>query len=301
MVMIVKQKFDLLKGTENVLHLSAAEIKKQSVENGARKIFVVIELMKSRINHYTKNKVFDKISLPSERKYLHVLNLPNYPLPVSYNIPTKGMVININPFGIDDVETTKPGPYNLYALMVYAIVFSEMVSGKIKISEKQSRVIADYFVSVLMRLFGKQYGLLGSFSTEIPKLKFLTNLYILDSFFGIKGPTAYKKAAAASAFNPNEVVDKLPKYDFSNINNLIIALSDFGVMPNLNRHLFAQKLLQFFGVNVIPAFEDCSRFVATLATSDIKGSNVVSTYLSKYNEREFGKILEISKAIFKRK
>ena len=298
--MIVKQKFDLLKNTDNVLHLSAAKIKSVSVENGPYRVFVVIELMKSRISHYTKKKVFDILEFPSKRKSLHVLRLPDYPLPVSYNVPTKGMVINISPFGIDDIETDKPGKFNLYALMVYAIVFSDMVSGKIKISEKQSKVIADYFVSVLIRLFGKQYGLLGSFSREIPKMKFLTNVYILDSFFGIKDQRAYRIAAANSAFNPNEIIDRLSRYDFSNINFFIKALSDFSVMPNISRSLFAQKLYTFFGINVMPAFEDCSRFVATLATSDIKGSNVVSTYLSKYNAREFGKILEISKAIFKR-
>lgn len=299
--MIVKQQFDLLKGVDNVLYLSKSEINKYSVENGARKVFVVLELMKNRINHYTKDKVFDKITKLSERKYFHVVNIPSYPLPISYNVPTKGIVLNLSPFGIDDIQTDKPGVFNLYALMVYAIVFSDLVSQKMKVSDKYSAVIASYFVSVLIRLFGKQYGLLGSFATEIPKMKFLTNLFILDSFFGIKGNDAYKKAATASAFNYKEDIDKLNKYDFSNINNFILSLSDFGVMPNINKHIFAAKTLRFFGINVMPAFEDCSRFIATLTTSEIKGSNIVSTYLSKYNERDFLKILEISKVIFKRK
>ena len=298
--MIVKQKFDLLKGIDNVLHMSSSEINSVSVEIGPRKIFVVLELMKGRINHYTKDKIFNKLTNLNERKFLHVVNLPNYPLPVSYNVPTKGMVINISPFGIDDVETTKPGAFNLYALMVYAIVFSDLVSGKTKVGDNYSSVISSFFDSVLIRLFGKQYGLLGSFSTQIPKMKFLTNMYILDSFFGVKGLQAYKKASTSSAFNYKEIEQTLPKYDFSNINDFILSLSDFGVMPNINRHIFAAKSLRFFGLNVMPAFEDCARFIATLATSDIKGSNVISTYISKYNERDFAKILEISKIIFKR-
>lgn len=299
--MVVKEKFDLLRGVDNVLKMSMSELNKQSIENGPRKIFVMLDLMKNRINHYTKKKVFEKVTLLAERKHLYVVNLENYSLPVSYNVPTKSMIINVSPFGIDDIETTKPGPFNLYALMVYSIVFSDLISGKMKVTDKYSKVIADYFVSLLIRLFGKQYGLLGSFAIQIPKMKFLTNMYILDSFFGVKGPAAYKKAATASAFNYKEIQDELPKYDFSNINNFIISLSDFGVMPNINRHIFASKLLRFFGLNVMPAFEDCSRFIATLATSEIKGSNVVSTHLVKYNEREFGKILEIPKVIFKRK
>lgn len=299
--MIVKEKFDLLKGIDNVLKMSKSEIAKYEVDNGPRKVFVILELMKGRINHYTKKKVFNKVTNLQERSFLHIVNIPTYSLPVTYNIPTKSMVINLSPFGVDDVETTKPGVFNLYALMVYAIVFSDLISGKMKVTDKYSGVIADYYVSVLIRLFGKQYGLLGSFAIQIPKLKFLTNTYILASFFGVKGNKAYKKAAAASAYPHDEILDKLSKYDFSNINDFILSLSDFGVMPNLNKHIFAAKLLRFFGLNVMPAFEDCSRFIATLATSDIKGSNVVSTYLSKYNEREFAKILTIPKIIFQRK
>jgi hypothetical protein len=299
--MIVKKKFDLIKGVDNVLNLSSSQIKKAEVDNGPRRVFVNIEMMSNRINHYTKERVLNTLTVLEKRKYLHVLNLPDYPLPVSYNIPTKSMIINVSPFGITDIETNKPGPFNLYALMVYSIVFGDLVSGKMKITEKYSSVISSFFDSVLIRLFGKQYGLLGSFATQIPKLKFLTNLYVLTSFFGIQGITAYKKAATASAYNFKEIVDRLPRYDFSNINNFINALSDFGVMPNLNRHTFGAKVLRFFGINVIPAFEDCSRFVATLTTSDIKGSNVISTYISKYNERDFAKILEISRVIFKRR
>ena len=299
--MVVKPKFDLLRGIDNVLRMSSSEIKRYEIENGPRKIFVVLELMKSRINHYTKDKVFDLISNKVKRTKIHVVNLPQYPLPISYNIPTKSMVINVSPFGVDDVETNKPGAFNLYALMVYGIAFRDLVEGKIRVTDNYAPVISSFMGSILIRLFGKQYGLLGSFSTEIPKMKFLTNLYILDSFFGIKGPNAYKKAATAAGFNYKDMEDRLRRFDFSNINDFIKALSEFGIMPNMSRHLFAAKALRFFGLNVMPAFEDCSRFIATLATSDIKGSNVVSTYISKYNERDFAKILELSRVIFKRK
>lgn len=299
--MIVKEKFDLLKGVDNILRLSSPQISKFEVENGPRKVFVVVDMMKGKISHYTKDKVINTLTNLNERKYLHVVNMPDYPLPVSYNIPTKSMVINVSPFGVDDVETTKPGPFNLYALMVYSLVFGGLISGKTKVTEKYSEVMSSFLLSVLIRLFGKQYGLLGSFSREIPKLKFLTNLYVLTAFFGVKAPASYKKASTASAYNYKEIEEQLKKYKFENISDFISSLSNFGVMPNINKHVFAAKLLRFFGLNVMPAFEDCSRFISTIATADIKGSNVVSTYLSKYNEREFSKILEISKVIFKRR
>ncbi len=299
--MIVKEKFDLLKGVDNILNIPSSRIKNMEIEIGPRKLFVVLDLMKNRINHYTKDKIFKLISSIEDRKKIHVIVYPTYSLSVSYNKPTSGQVINLSPFGVDDILTTKPGPQNLYALMVYSIIFSELVSGKFKISNKYSTPITNYLTSVLLRLFGKEYGLLGSFSSEITKLKFLTNSYILGSFFGIVGLPAYKRAAAASTFDYRPIKDKLKRYDFKNINDFILSLSELGVMPNLNRHNFTARVLRQFGFNFLPALEDLSRFIATIATSEIKGSNVVSTYLYKYNERDFSGILEISKTLFKRK
>ena len=298
--MIVKEKFDLLKGVENILNIPSSRIKQMQVEIGPRKIFVVLDMQKNRISHYTKDGVLNLISDTEARKKIHVVAFPAYSLSVSYNKPTKGQVINLSPFGIDDI-TEKPGPQNLYALMVYSITFSDLVSGKYKITDKYSPPIASYFISILLRLFGKQYGLLGSFASEIGKLKFLTNLYVLSSFFGITGPSVYKRASASSAFDHRSIGDKLKKYDFTNINDFILSLSELGVMPNLNRHIFASRVLRQFGLSFLPALEDVSRFIATITTSDIKGSNVVSTYLHKYDERDFNRILEISKALFKRR
>lgn len=299
--MIVKEKFDLLKGVNNTLNLSTSILKNIEVENGPRKVFVVLDLTKNRISHHTKKGVFDLISDVNSIKKLKIVNLPSYSLPTSFNNPTQDKIVNLHPFGIDDILSNKPGPQNLYALMVYSIVFSDLVTGKFKLNVKFATPITNYFVSIFIRLFGKEYGLLGSFSSEINKLKFLTNLYILSSFFGIEGITALKRSAAASAFDYRKIQDKIKRYDFSNINDFILALSETGVMPNINRHIFTAKVLRQFGFNFLPALEDCSRFIATIATSEIKGSNVVSTYLYKYNERDFNQILEISKEIFRRK
>lgn len=299
--MIVKEKFDLLKGVDNIINIPSTRIKSLEIEKGQRKLFVVLELMKNRINHYTKDAIFNLITGIEARKKIHVVVYPTYSLSVSYNKPTSGQVINLSPFGVDDILTTKPGPQNLYALLVYSIIFSDLVSGKFKVSNKYSTPITNYFVSILLRLFGKEYGLLGSFSSEIPKLKFLVNAYVLGSFFGMTGTPGYKRAAAASAFDYRPIQDKLKRYDFKNINDFILSLSELGVMPNLNRHNFTARVLRQFGFSFLPALEDLSRFIATIATSDIKGSNVISTYLYKYNERDFNKIIEISKALFKRK
>lgn len=298
---MVKRQFDLLKGVDNTLKLSSSAIKNVSIDIGPRKIFVNLELEKNRINHFTKDRVFGLLSKIEARKIINVVNLPNYALPISYNEPTSGIVINLSPFGIDDILSTKPGPQNLYALMVYGITFSEIVSEKMKISTSYAAVMADYLTSLLVRFFGKQYGLLGSFSDQIIVLKFLTNCYLYGSFFGITGVPAFKRAGAASAFNFKEIENKLKRYDFTTINDYILSLSELGVLPNINRHIFAGKFLKQLGLNFLPALEDVGRFVSVITTSDIRGSNIVPTWISKYNERAFNSILEISRTIFKRK
>lgn len=301
--MIVKEKFDLLRNTDNVTNLSKSKVKSSEIDIGPRKIFVNLEMEQSRINHYTKDKVFKLISAKGKReKELQVVVVPEYPLSVTYNKPTKSQIINLHPFGIDDISTGKPGYQNLYALMVYSITFSSLVTGKFKVSDKYATPIANYFTSIFIRLFGKEYGLLGSYTREINKLKFLINAYVLASFFGKEGAAAFKRAGAAAAFDYKPYADKLKRYDFKNINDFILSLSEMGVMPNLSVHYFAQKVLrQFGGVGFLPALEDGSRFISTIATSNIKGSNVVSTYLNKYDQRSFNQILEISQTLFSRR
>lgn len=297
---MVKQKFDLLKGVENIIKVSSGTINNALVANGPRKIFVNLELERQRINHFSKNRVFNLITSKSARQRINVVKFDKYALPVTYNVTTKAMIVNISPFGVDDILSTKPGPLNLYALMVYAITFSDLVSGKMRVNERYSSVMSDYLTSLLIRFFGKQYGLLGSFSSEIVKLKFLINCYVLGSFYGITGLRAWRMASTASSYSYKDIEDKLKRYDFTTINDFITSLSETGVMPNINRHLFAGKMLQMLGLNFMPAMEDLSRFISILTTSDIKGSNIVPPWISKYNERAYQSILEISRNIFKR-
>ncbi|MHA1816196.1 MAG: hypothetical protein ACTSX1_09340 [Candidatus Heimdallarchaeaceae archaeon] len=295
--MILKEKFDLLKGVDNILTLSPAEVKRNLIENGPRKIFVTMELEKGRINHFAKEKVYKLISGKKVRQVINVLDLKNYSLPISMNKKDKKIIINISPFGVDDILTTKPGPIDLYTTLVYGMVFHAVATKKLVVQPNLHVPISDFFVSLIVQFFGKQYGLLGSFSSQIVKLKFLTNVYILQSFFGLTGRNLYTKASVASSFDYREIEDKLKKYNFLNINDYILALSDFGVLPNINRHIFAGKLLNQFKLNFLPALEDLSRFMGIIAGTSVRGNSFLPTYIFKYNERAYYSILEIIKKI----
>jgi hypothetical protein len=297
--MIIKKQFDLIQGVQNTLELSFSEIKSKEIEKGPRKAFVVLDLLRSRMSHFTKDRVMTLVKGLQKRESLSFVFLEDYSLPVSYNYPTNSIVINLAAFGTDDITTSKPGPVDLYASIVYGITMKDIIIKKVKINDSYVAPISSFLHGVLMRGFGKEYGLLGSFTNQISTLKFLVNSYVLSSFFGITGLSNYKRSSTGSGVDYREYKDKLDNYDFSNINNFILALSYFKVFPNINKHLFANKILQKFTIEFLPALEDISRFISVITTSDITGTSVAPTYISKYNERAYSSILEISRMIFK--
>jgi hypothetical protein len=298
--MVIKKKFSLLSNTPNILSLSPTVIKSISIDNGYRKVFVTVEMSRRNINHFTKDKVI-KLVTDVKKDRINVINLQSYSLPVSYNKPTKKIVINLSPFGVDDITPSQPGERNIYACVVYGICFEELVTGRSTVSEKHFAVITNYINSILIRSFGKKYGLLGTFAVELPKLKFLTCCYILASFFGVTGTKAYRKASIASTYDYSLIEKDLNKYDFSDIKDFIKALSDLKVMPGLNVYMFLAEIVKRFGFNFLPALEDLSRFISILTASNIPGTSVVPSFLSKYDETSFNNILQISKSIFKRR
>ena len=294
----IKENFNLLKGIPNILNLNSKEIKKYSIENGPRKIFVLLELSKNRINHFSKDKVYSMISNLEKRKSVAVVNLPEYNLHVSYNRPTKQIILNLSPFNLDDIYPTEPDIKNLYTQLVYGILFKNLIDSREKIKSSYFIPISNFLFSMLIALFGKEYGLLGTYSSNISILNFLVNCYILSSFFGITGEKCYKLSGTTTSFNYKEIKDKLDTYDFTNIENFIKSLSELGVMKGIDKYSFTNKFFKI-SISFLPALEDFSRFICIMNCISMKGSNIVPTYISKFNEDSFKRIIEISKLMFK--
>lgn len=296
--MVVKENFILLKSIPNILYLKSSEIKQYSIEKGPRKVFVVLELNKNKINHFTKDKVYNIITDLNKSKRLAVVNIPDYNLYVSYNRPTRQVVLNISPYNVDDIDS-RIDPKNLYTQLVYGILFTNLILEKVKLKDSYFSAISSFLLSLFMGLFGKEYGLLGSYSTNITKLNFLINCYVLSSFFGITGQRCYQLAGTSSSFNYKLIEERLSSYDFSNIESFIKSLSNFGVMTGIDKYSFTNKLFKIGGINFLPAVEDLSRFISILTCISMRGSSLVPTYLSKYGSDSFSRVIEISKLMFK--
>lgn len=294
-----KENFDLLKGVPNVLNLSSSVLEATALRNGHEKISTVLNLTEKSINHFTKDKVMKFVNSKYFKNSVIITNLQNYNIPVTYNLKTKQIVLNLTPLEVDDISAVKPDPRVVYSLIVYGLMFSYMIEKKIMISYKNTATISNYLLSMFVKIFGKKYGLVGAYSTEIPKVKFLTSLYILISFFDKPlDRITLNEASAMSQFNYRDMENELASYKFSTFPELIIALSETGAMPGLNKYNFTGDVLRPLGLNMLPAFEDLSRFVSIIMTSSIPGSTLIPGHISRYNESEYKNIVSMAMTLF---
>ena len=297
--MFIKDQFSLLKNTPNVLSLSPGALNSITVDNYSetnRRLYAYLKLSENRVSHFTKDKTFKFIeNIDIRDKYIRVVNYKDYPLPVSYNKTTGHIIINLSYFTVNDLSMIDQK--DLYATIVYGICFFNLVTGKGKVKEEYSNTICNFMLTMFVRIFGKEYGLLGAYSKEILKLKFLISCYVLTSFFGASGDI-YKKAHSVSGFDYKPIEDELKSFDFSDILSFIESLSKLDVFPGITRYKFSSKFLTFLGLNFIPALEDLSRFISIITISSFVGVSITPTFLRYYNKSEFDKILTISKGIF---
>ena len=298
--MIIKDKFRLISGMPNVINLSPSVIKTyQNEENNPRHVFAFLELKKKSLNHFTNKTIFKLISDTKKRDAVQVVDFEKYPLPCTYNPPTKGMIVNLKPFEVTEISSLSAN--DLYGAIVYSYAFSKMVTGKFKIPESYARIIVAFLLSMLVQLFGKEYGLVGIYSSGIPKMKFLLACYILAAFYGNRnGKGLLKKAATIAPYMFSNEYDALIKYDFMKIEDFIQSLSDLGVMPGLSLIKFTAKVHAFMRINMLAAFEDMSRFFCFILTSSVPGTKVVPTWIGKkYNEKQYYILVDIMRKMFR--
>ncbi len=296
--MIIKERFNLLKNLDNIINIDKSELSKYVIDDDVRKLYVVLKLNEKRMSHFALTKILNIIA--NEKDRIKVVAFSNYSLPVTYNLKTKQIIINLTSFGTDDITPTNPDPKNLFAAVLYGVCFGNIIDKNIKLNINFSATISSYLLTIFIRLFGKEYGLLGLYSSEIIKLNFLINCYILKSFFGIKtSKELYRMASGNSKYNYKNIEELLKNYDFSNIEDFIKSISDLKVMPGLNRYNFTAKILKIIGLNFLPALEDYGRFMSLIAASTVQGSTLIPTFISKYNEGEYKKLVDITTKIVK--
>lgn len=297
--MLIKDNFRLVSNVPNVITMSPAMVKNYSYEeNSPRHIFAFLELKRKSVPHFSNNTIFNLISDKKKREYIEVVDLDQYPLTCSYNKKTKGMMINLKPFGVKEISSLSPN--DLYGSLVYSYAFRQLVTKKFKLRDAYAKHVIDFLLSLFVQLFGRKYGLLATYSSGIAKLKFLISCYVYAAFFGHSmNMQLFKTAAKAAPYLYHNEIEMLKKYDYRKIEDFIQALSDMKIMPGMNLIRFTATIHSFMKVEMLAALEDCSRFFCAILTSNIPGSRVVPSYISKYNERAYYAIVDIMRGIFK--
>ena len=296
--MVIKDNFVLLKNVSNIMDLSESEIAKLRVPNGFKLFESVMWMIEPALSHMNKADVFK--FLDKKKEHIEIVSMSDYPLYIAYNKRNDKILINLFSFGVDTITPTRPDPKNLYAALLYGICFRNVVTGKYDIKTSYFDTIVSFILSMVVQMFGREYGLIGKFSNEIPKLKFLISCYILTAFFGISRPEIYKSSMIVSGFNPKDYIDKLDEYDFNSIEDFIKSTSELGAMPGMTKFTFTAKCYRYLGINFLPALEDSSRFIASFAASSVAGNTIIPGFIYKYNKDAYLKILAIVSIILKK-
>lgn len=297
--MIIKDKFKLINNVDNITNIPKNTMgANQREENSPRHVFTFLMLKRNSIKHFAKDTIFKFISDKRSREQLEVVNLEQYPLSATFNRPTRGMVFNLKPFDVEEVANLSPN--DLYAGILYTYTFHKLVTGRVKIPDLYAKSIINFLTSMFVRVFGKEYGLTETYAGSIPKLKFLLSCYIHAAFFGYKtNEELLRKATSVAPFMYKEMKDQLLKYDFSDITQFLKALSEMKVMPGIKIYSFTAKIFRFFKIDMLAALEDLSRFLSTIMASSVTGSTMVPSFISKYNEKEYKNIIELTRKVLR--
>ena len=297
--MVIKDKFKLINNVDNVIKIRKNTLNANKIEeNSPRHVFTFLSLKQSSIKHFAKPEIFRFISDKKRRQSLEVVNFDKYPLSVTYNTPTRGMIINLQPLDVEEVANLSAN--DLYAAILYSYTFSRLVTGQAKVSDIYAEPIIKFLTSMFVRVFGKDYGLTETYAGSIPKLKFLLACYIYAAFFGYpNNEQLLRKATGVAPFNYKEFSSQILKYDYSDITQFLKALSELKVMPGIKVYGFTTKIFRFFKVDMLAALEDLSRFLCVILVSSVTGSSIVPSFISKYNEKEYKSILDLMRKVIK--
>lgn len=218
-----------------------------------------------------------------------------HPLPSAFNIREKKIIINTSIWRKKDVLNVDPR--DIYTSLVYGFVGAYYTVKSI--DSKDTEVVMDYMANIWIKIFGKKYGLIGSYTKYIPMLRFLVNVHTLVSFFNIPQGIAYKTASNLAKFNMSELEINPDDYDFYNTKDFIRTLSDSGVLFGISLHEFAATIIKFLGTVTLPMFEDGMRFMATIAGSSVNSNTIFPPSIPKYNMQLFDRLINGMEKTFK--
>jgi len=291
---MIKEKLSLLAGTSNILDFPQAAIDAHKIsEEDVMQIIDTTKLYLRKVGSHWSKKIIEK-QIANGFKNFDFTVLPRYPLPGVYNKKEHRIVVNTNVFGRRSILNVDPR--DIYAIILYSYLVTYFTIKPIP--SKMADTLADFMSSIYIKIFAKRYGLIGSYVSEIPKLRFLVSLYTFVSFFGMKQKQAYLKSGTMSKVRKDAFEVDLEDYDFNDVRQFIKCMSDSGVLHGISVHEFAATIIRIFnGPISLAAFEDGMRFMATAGASTISATTIFPQGLERFHLKLFSKIENIFERI----
>ena len=268
---------------------------------GAGDVFNVFTLSKSSLSPYLYDKdelnylytlikaytreqpsKFDKL-IEKDLKSILVISYKDYPLPgfaTKHGVP----IVNLAPLGVTRLTDLQPA--DVFSSFVYATLFANYVKNK-PFKKELTDVVSLFYFNAMMAMYGKSSGLIGTFSTLTPKLRYLITLFVYDGMFGEKITSTFLRRLSGFLHVPEEDLDL--KFDFSNVVEFLRAVNKNGII-SISENSFSRDIIRIGGIYSIPMFEDLSRLFATLLSSTVKGNKLFSSYWRRRSKAIFEKM-----------
>lgn len=281
---MIKHKLELLGNVDNSFIFPQATIDSlKNEEDDTRKIKDILNLHMRKVEDHFMYPVISRAIENSFHNFDFVV-MKDYPLPSAFNTHTKRIIVNLDVF--DKKDLLNVHPQDIYATLCYA--YASAYYSLRPIDHKIMPFLCDYMSAIFIKLFAKKYGLIGSYTEEIPRLRYLVTAYVLTSFFNLDKDQVHKTASSISASNGDVDFDN---YDLNSVKEFIRCLSDSGIFHGISAYQFASVIIRSFGVSTLALFEDPMRFMSTICGTTAN-SNLYPIYFQKFNQKLYNTITQ---------
>lgn len=280
-------RIELIQNSLNTISEPQQNIDKASISKDD--VETIGYVLKTYLHKMKSHTMYNIIKQEVEQGFAHCdfINNPAYSLPATVNKSTRKVVVNISYFQKSDVSNISAT--DLYAVLAYGFVFLYFTYKPV--DKNMDRPMCDFICSVLIKMFAKKYALVGTFTYEIPRLRYIVNYYVLKKFFDYDAKECDIKAQLFQNFN-NTKEDKINCEQFDGMNSIkemINCLDHYDIFRGMTVYFFAQSVLKSFGIPTLAAFELPQRLLATLVACDCN-SKIFPSYFMGMNSQIYNQI-----------
>lgn len=280
---IIKKKFELIYGKTGEIY-NVLPVKKSTMKG--------YELSKEDYIHMTMlasafSRTHKGVDIVSQNiKKVGVVRLDEYPLP-GFLTSDGEAFINVS---------VLPGAYisdyssaDIYAMFLYAICLKAYIT-KQPFEKDIENHISEFYIQTFMNLFGKKYGLTGSYKNLIPILQGIVAIYVKTGLMGEQLTDDVLNKISNRFYIDVKDID-IPD-DINTTFGFLKSLKTNNVIP-LSENKFSTTIINISGVSSLPMFEDTSRLFATVVASAVPGNSVFSKYWRKKQTKIYEKLMNI--------